>query len=166
MKGVKTLHLLRHAKSDWDDKSLTDHERPLAPRGVKAARQLARHLEEAPIELELVLCSTARRARETLDLIRPALGDVSVKYEEDLYGAAPDELITRLRRVPKTVGAVLVIGHNPGIEEAARRLLGPGQAPGHFPTGALASMTFPTEDWGSIHNADAEAIGFVTPKGL
>ncbi len=163
---MKTLHLLRHAKSDWDDKSLTDHERPLAPRGEKAARQLAKHLQESPIALDLVICSTARRTRETLELIRPALGTVSVKFDEDVYAASADKLIARLHRVPAKVGAVMLIGHNPGMEELAWLLLGPGRAPGHFPTGALASMTFAAEDWRSIREGGANPTGFLTPKEL
>nr|MDQ6918773.1 histidine phosphatase family protein [Candidatus Dormibacteraeota bacterium] len=162
-----TLHLLRHAKSDWDDKSLTDHERPLAPRGVKAAHQLARHLEDSPIVVDLVICSTARRTRETLELIRQALGDVSVKFDDDLYAASTDKLLARLHRVPAKVGAVMLIGHNPGMEELAWLLLGPGRAPGDFPTAALASMTFAAaDDWRSIREGAGKRIGFVTPKDL
>ncbi len=163
---MKTLHLLRHAKSDWADQSLPDKERPLAPRGIKAARQLARRLEDNPLELDLVLCSTARRTRETLALIRPVLGEAAVKFEEGLYGAGADELVERLRKVPRKIGAVMIIGHNPGIEEAAWLLLGPDRAPGHFPTGALASMSFAGEDWRSIRDGGAESIGFITPKDL
>jgi phosphohistidine phosphatase len=161
---MRTLHLLRHAKSDWADEKLPDRERPLAARGVKAARQLALRLKEKPIEVDLVLCSTARRTRETLELIRPALGKADIKLEDGLYGAAADELIARLRRVPKKVGAVLVIGHNPGIEEAAWLLLGPDRAPGHFPTCALAGIRFAVEDWRSIEEGGGEPIGFITPK--
>ena len=163
---MKTLHLLRHAKSDWDDESLPDQERPLAPRGIKAARQLAARLKEKPIEAELVLCSTARRTRETLDLIRTALGEADLKFEDGLYGAGAEELIARLRRLPKKIGAVMVIGHNPGIEEAAWLLLGPDRSPGHFPTGALASLRFEVEDWRSIKEGGAELLGFITPKDL
>ena len=163
---MKVLLLLRHAKSDWAEEALPDKERPLAPRGVKAARQLAVRLKEKPIEVDLVLCSTARRTRETLELIRPALGKADIKFEDGLYGAGADDLIVRVRHVPKKIGAVLVIGHNPGIEEAAWLLLGPDRAPGHFPTGALASMRFAVEDWRSIQEGSAERLGFSTPKDL
>jgi len=162
---VKTLHLLRHAKSDWEDEALRDHERPLAPRGIKAARRLAEHFEKAPLEVDLVLCSTARRTRETLELILPALGKVEVKFEHELYGAGADELELRLRRLPSKVRAVLVVGHNPGLEELASLLLGRG-GPGHFPTGALASLRFGAADWRSIRAVAAEVIGFVTPKEI
>ena len=162
---MKTLHLLRHAKSDWEDGALPDHQRPLAPRGIKAARRLAEHLAKDPLEVDLVLCSTASRTRETLELILPALGRVDVSFEEDLYGAGAGELQARLRRLSRRVGAVLVIGHNPGLEELASLLLGPA-APGHFPTLALASMRFPVADWRSIREGSAEPIAFVTPKEI
>jgi phosphohistidine phosphatase len=163
---MKTLHLLRHAKSDWGDDSLTDHERPLAPRGIKAAGRLAQHLKQEPIELDLVLCSTARRARETMELIRPALGKVEVAIEDDLYGAGADELIRRVKRVPAKIEAVMVIGHNPGMEEVAGLLLGLDKAPGHFPTCALASLRILSRDWRSIRSGDAELIAFLTPKEI
>ncbi len=162
---MKTLHLLRHAKSDWEEGALRDRERPLAPRGIKAARRLAEHFHKAPLEVDLVLCSTARRTRETLDLILPALGKVQVKFEDDLYGAGADALELRLRRLPRKVRAVLVVGHNPGLEELASLLLGPS-GPGHLPTGALLSVRFPADDWPSIRAVAAEAIGFVTPKEI
>jgi phosphohistidine phosphatase len=163
---VKNLHLLRHAKSDWADESLPDKERPLAPRGIKAARRLAGHLEKAPIEVDLVLCSTARRTRETLDLIRAALGDVDVRFDDAVYGASAEELIELLRRLPKKVGAVMIIGHNPGLEEVAWLLLGPKKAPGHFPTGALASVRLGVEDWRSVAEGGGSPDGFIIPKEL
>jgi phosphohistidine phosphatase len=163
---VKTLHLLRHAKSDWADDSLPDQERPLAPRGIKAARQLAQHLEANPIEVDLVLCSPARRTRETLELLRPALGSVAVKFDQTIYAAAGEELLTRLRRVSKNVGAVMIIGHNPGVEEAAWLLLGPGRAPGHFPTCALAGLRLPAAGWKEVEEGTADLVAFLTPKDL
>ena len=163
---MKTVHLLRHAKSDWDDEALQDRERPLAPRGIKASRQLAQHLKTQHFEVDLVLCSTARRTRETLELLRPALGKAEIKFEEDLYGAGADELELRLRRLPKKVAAVLIVGHNPGIEELASLLLPPAAGPGHFPTGALSSLRLLVNDWKAIVEGEAESTGFITPKEL
>ena len=163
---MKTVHLLRHAKSDWGDEGLEDHERPLAPRGIQASRQLAQHLKKGHFEVGLVLCSTAQRARETLELLRPALGMAEIKFEAGLYGAGADELESRLRRLPKKVAGVLIVGHNPGIEELASLLLPPSESPGHFPTGTLASLRFPVSDWNSIVEGEAESIGFITPKEL
>jgi phosphohistidine phosphatase SixA len=86
---MKRLYLLRHAKSSWKDATLGDHDRPLAGRGRRASKVIARRLRDRGIEPEVVLCSTARRARETLDRIAPALGAPAVEFEPDLYARLP-----------------------------------------------------------------------------
>src|SRR5262245_6241843 len=116
---MKHLYLLRHAKSSWKDTSLPDHDRPLAGRGRRAAKAIAGHLREQGIEPELVLCSTARRARETLERIEPALGASALCLEDELYAAGAPALLERLRSVPDPVGSVMLIGHNPALEELA-----------------------------------------------
>ena len=90
--GGKKVHLLRHAKSDWADEGLDDHDRPLAPRGRKPGGRLREHLENHPLKLDLVLSSTARRAREKLSLLSPDTGAAAVPFEEQRYEAGPDEL--------------------------------------------------------------------------
>ena len=94
----------------------------LAGRGRRAAKALARHVREERIEPELVLCSTARRARETLERIEPALGVADVRFEPALYGASAGALLERLHDVPDDVGSVMLIGHNPGLQELALEL--------------------------------------------
>jgi phosphohistidine phosphatase len=117
------LLLLRHAKSSWDDPSLTDRDRPLSKRGRAAARRMGEHLRASGGRIDLVLCSSALRTRETLE--RLALGVADVRVEDRLYGAGPDELLDRLRDVAGDPGAVLVIGHDPGMHELAAALAGP-----------------------------------------
>jgi phosphohistidine phosphatase len=119
----KRLYLLRHAKSSWKQPELADHDRPLASRGRRAAKAIARHLRERQIAPELVLCSTARRARETLERIEPALATAAVRREPQLYRASADVLFERLRTVPDDVASVMLIGHNPAIEQLALDLL-------------------------------------------
>src|SRR3954468_4693715 len=122
---MKRLYLLRHAKSSWDEPGLADRDRPLAPRGRKAARLIAEHMRREGIAPELVLCSPARRAHQTLDAILPALGDkATVMVEPELYGASEPELIERLRRLADSVGSAMLIGHNPGIQGLALTLAG------------------------------------------
>ena len=117
---MHTLYLLRHAKSSWSDPTLPDEERPLAPRGRRDAKRVAEHLVQLGIEPELVLCSSARRTRETLELIRPALdATTSVALEAELYAATADTLLEHLRAVPDGVASVLLIGHNPGLQDLA-----------------------------------------------
>jgi phosphohistidine phosphatase len=100
---VKRLLLLRHAKSSWDDPDLDDHDRPLAKRGRRASQTIAKHLSRESVTAELVLCSSAQRARETLERIAPALGDgVDVQIEPELYGASEDRLLERCEPSPRT----------------------------------------------------------------
>src|SRR5712691_5192063 len=114
---MHTLYLLRHAKSDWSDPTLPDHERPLAQRGRRDAKRIGRHLVQLGIAPELVLCSSARRARETLERLQPAFGTTStVKVEAELYAASSDQLLDRIRAVPEKVTSLMLIGHNPGLQ--------------------------------------------------
>jgi phosphohistidine phosphatase len=150
---------------------LADHDRPLAGRGRRAAGAIADHLRTGGIEPDLVLCSTARRARETLDAIAPALPEAAVEFERELYGAGEQELLERLRRLPDTVASVLVIGHNPGIEELAVELAPPGapllaELEAKYPTGALAALAFPGDSWTELGAGSADLIGFVRPRDL
>ena len=117
---VKRLWLLRHAKSSWEEPGLADHDRPLAPRGRKASKRIARWVSANGVQPELVLCSTAIRARATLDLISGALGSPVVRFEDGIYHATAEGLLERLRTVPDDVGDVLVVGHNPGLHRSSR----------------------------------------------
>jgi phosphohistidine phosphatase len=160
----KRLFLLRHAKSSWSDPGLADHDRPLAPRGRRAAALIGEHLRAAQSAPELVLCSSARRARETLEHLRIA-GELEVGSE--LYAASPDELLDRLRRLPEDLGAVMLIGHNPSIHELAAGLAQPGSGllEHKYPTGALAVLAF-TGPWASLRPQRADLVEFVRPRDL
>ncbi len=164
MVGAKHLLLLRHAKSSWDDPALADHDRPLAARGRKASKLIGAHLRREQIEISLVLCSSARRARETLELVAPS-GEVRI--ERELYGASADELLERLHRVPDEVAEVMLIGHNPAFQDLAVALVGAGSelASRKFPTGALATLMF-TGPWRALEHGHAELAAFVTPREL
>jgi phosphohistidine phosphatase len=167
---TRTIYLLRHAKSSWDDPGLPDHERPLAPRGRRAGKQMAEHLRETGVAPELVLCSSAVRTRQTLDLIRAALGDTAVEVEDGLYGAGSDDLLDRLRSLPDSTSSVLLLGHNPGLEQLALLLAGSGdeldRLQAKFPTGALATIAVPPAPWSSLNEGDGELTAFVVPKQL
>ena len=169
---MKTVYLLRHAKSSWDDPSLPDHDRPLASRGRRAARKLADHLRGIDPAPALVLCSTARRATETLDAILPALEPApGVRLEEELYHASGEELVHRLLEIPRTVPSVLLVGHNPSIQLAALMLARNGdpvliaRLRDKMPTGALATLEL-DEEWTSAAAGDARLVSFVVPRDL
>jgi phosphohistidine phosphatase len=163
---VKYLYILRHAKSSWDDAELADHERPLAPRGERAAARIAEHVRGEEIAPALVLCSTALRARQTLAALLPVLaGDTEIRLEEALYGAGLDDVLARVREVPEAVPSVLLIGHNPTLHELARALTGREDALERFPTGALASVTFTTA-WAELAEGGGQLEGLVVPREL
>jgi phosphohistidine phosphatase len=161
---MKQLHILRHAKSSWEEPDLADHERPLAPRGEKAAVRIADHVRSEGIAPELFLCSTALRTRQTLAALLPVLaGDVEIRLEDGLYGAGLGELLARLREVDDAVGSALVLGHNPTLHELALALTGRSDSLERFPTGALASVTF-TGAWADLAEGAAKLEGFFVPK--
>jgi phosphohistidine phosphatase len=165
-----TLHLLRHAKSSWDPPQLEDGDRPLAPRGERAARKLARHLAALRVAPDLVLCSSALRARQTLQLIGPALPRTAdVLIEDGLYGAAGRDLLDRLRRVGAGAVEVMLVGHNPGIHDLALTLGGntaPESMIARFPTGALVSLRPRATAWEQLQPGSAEITRIVLPRDL
>ena len=167
--AVRLVHVVRHAKSSWADEGLPDHERPLAPRGRRAARRLAAHLRAAGVRPDLVLCSSAVRARQTLDLLRPGLPDpVEVLVEGDLYGAPAAALLDRLRRLPDEVGAVMLVGHNPGLQDLVLTLAARGgdraRVRDGFPTAALATLAVPSGPWSGLGPGAAELAEYVIPR--
>jgi phosphohistidine phosphatase len=169
---VKVLYLLRHAKSSWDDPGLSDHERPLAPRGRRAAARIAEHLKREGIRPALVLCSSSRRTRQTLEPVAAAVPDVPVKVEADLYGAGEGTLLRCVKRLPDAADSVLVLGHNPGLHDLALTLAegGDGEALARLrakmPTAALATLAAPVTRWRDLRPGGAELVAFVVPREL
>jgi phosphohistidine phosphatase len=169
---MRTLHLLRHAKSSWDDPTVRDHDRPLAPRGARAARKIADYLASASVDPALVLCSSARRTVETLEELRPAISKTAtVSIDPELYGADATEILELLRSVDPQIREVLVIGHNPGLQDLAIDLAGEEEAGlvnalrTKFPTGALATFDVQV-GWAGLGPGHAHLTHFVTPREL
>lgn len=167
-----TLHLLRHAKSSWDDPRLDDHERPLNKRGRRAAKAMGRFLAETPPAPDRVLCSSAARTRETWERVARELGaEPAVEILDALY-LAPTQRMLEVLRAVQDAPCVLVIGHNPGIEDFARRLAGGGDANAwermraRYPTAALATLAFPAARWPEVTPAAGELVRFTTPHDL
>ena len=168
---MRCLYLLRHAKSSWSDAAASDAERPLAPRGRRAAERMAAHIHDADVRPSLVLCSSALRTRETLAAILPALGEaVVVVIDPSLYSASAAEIVDRVRAASDDVPSIMVIGHNPGMQELALSLATSGPALSAvregFVTGALATLEFSGEHWRLLAPGTAELVGFVAPRGL
>lgn len=168
---VKRLLLMRHAKSSWDDPKLADAERPLAPRGRKAAARVAKHMKKSGLEPSIVLCTSAVRARQTLEILKSALPEsTTVKIEPRLYTAGSKELMNRLRRLSGRARSVLIIGHNPAIQELALELLSDeaqaAEVSKKFPTAALAIFDVRIREWKNLGPGKASLVNFVTPKKL
>lgn len=168
---MKTLLLLRHAKSSWDDPGVSDAERPLTGRGQKAAARMGRLLAERGLSPDLILCSTARRARETCDGVAPALAsDPDLHFEKQLYLADPATLLRLVQHLPDGAEAALVIGHNPGLERFAARLVGSASGDalqrmgGKFPTAALAVFRFDVTRWRDVALARGRLEDFIAPR--
>jgi phosphohistidine phosphatase len=167
---MKRLYLLRHAKSSWDDPTLADRDRPLAPRGRRAAKAMAQHLREEKIAPELVLCSPAVRTRQTLTEIAPGLDEnADVRIEDNLYAASAATLLEVLHELPDEVGSVMLIAHNPGVQDLASSLAGGGpgieRVKSKFPTAALATLEL-DGSWHELAPGDAELVTFVKLKEL
>jgi phosphohistidine phosphatase len=165
---LKRLFLLRHAKSSWDDPGIDDHDRPLAPRGRRASALIAEHLRRERIAPGLVLCSSARRTQETLERVM-APDPAKVRIERELYGASSEDLLRRLREVSDEVESVMLIGHQPAIQELALDLAGEGpelvRVKAKFPTAALATLAF-AGGWSGLGSGSAELVAYVKPKQL
>lgn len=162
---MRTVYLLRHAKSSWDDSTLADHDRPLAPRGSNAVPLVADHMRSEGVVPEVVLCSTARRTRQTLALLGDAIAaDSDLRIESDLYSASADTLVARLRELHDTVERVLVIGHNPGLERLVWLLT--RDRPAKFPTAALATLDATIDRWIDLKPGSAQLTDFVRPRDL
>ena len=173
MGDVRTLFLLRHAKSSWADPAVPDHDRPLDPSGVRAARRMADHVISRGDRPALVLCSSARRAVDTLEALRPALGDSArIQVEDDLYGADGREILDQLRKVQDQIGSVMVVGHNPALHDLAIELAGNGEESAmsqlrtKFPPGALATLDLGKSGWSQLGPGRAYLARMVLPKQL
>jgi phosphohistidine phosphatase len=167
---MRQLFVMRHAKSSWDDPGLDDHDRPLAPRGQRAVKLLHGYIRTHGIEPSLVLCSTSRRTRETLEGIAPSGEHV---IEPGLYAANAAAIIERLRQLPPETGSAMVIGHNPAMQILVMRLAA-GTPSGEddlatvqrkFPTGALATLTFECS-WTELAPDAATLTALARPKDL
>jgi phosphohistidine phosphatase len=163
----RRLVLLRHAKSDWPD--VADHERPLAKRGRRDAPAVGRWLVTSGYLPDAVVCSTARRARETWDLtaaqLPPGASPV-VRYEPRVYEASALGLLMLVREFDPAWRTALVVGHNPGLAELTVGLLGPdAEAPAAFPTAFTAVLGLPGP-WEGAAPQEARLLAFAVPDKL
>jgi len=170
---MRTLYLLRHAKSSWEDPALADFDRPLNARGRRACTQMGRYMAATLNPADLVLCSAARRTRETWERLSANLDWSSrLCLERNLYDASAQTLLKRLRTVEPGCQRLLVVGHNPAMQELALLLSAENQSTVRsrlarkFPTGALAEIALGETDWRGLATGSGRLEGFVRPNDV
>jgi phosphohistidine phosphatase len=164
------LVVLRHAKADWPA-GVADHDRPLGRRGVRDSAAVGRWLVDNGNVPDLVWCSTAARTRQTWEHVGSQLGTTcEVNFEDQVYDAGVDDLLAVLRQTPKKTGRVLLVGHNPGVQDLvlmlADRASGDARALAEtkFPTSGLAVLDV-AGDWADLGQGRADLATFVVPRG-
>lgn len=174
---MRQLLLLRHAKSSWDDPSLPDHARPLNARGRRAAQAMAAAMRDLGLAPDVVLVSSARRTLQTLEAISPFPDSPLIEPMDDLYLAPWPRLLDLLRRAPETARSIMLIGHNPGLQDLALALIGAAGMTGGtaaaaarriaegFPTCALAEFGIATP-WHDLAEGGARLVRFLAPADL
>lgn len=170
---MRQLAFLRHAKSDWGAANLPDHERPLSARGERAALVMGRYLAQIGYRAQTVVCSTAMRTRQTLDLVGSQCALPGAHFTRDLYLCGPRDLIRSLQSLPASAGDVLIVGHNPDIELAVQFLANPASAPdllrsvtAKYPTAGLTLLGIPTGSAFPGPDRCAALLDFQSPKML
>jgi phosphohistidine phosphatase len=164
-KRAKTLYLFRHAKSSWDDPSLSDFERPLNKRGEKAAPLMGKVMRARDVCPSVVICSPAKRTRQTakLALKKAGLDEAEIVFENGLYLATTGGLIEIIRKTDDLLSTAMLIGHNPGLSELVYLLTGVEEA---FPTGALACLRLNIAHWKDVKTGCGKMEWIVRPREI
>ncbi|WP_448006384.1 SixA phosphatase family protein [Agromyces bauzanensis] len=160
---MKTLVLVRHAKSSWDHPGLADHERPLNDRGRRDAPRMGRRLASFGLEPDLILSSTAVRALTTAELIVESLGlDADrIVADERLYATSVDGLLGVIGELDPSVGTAFVVGHNPEMTSLVHRFT---DEIGQLPTCAAAEFRFEADAWDELDEGLVRGVRFATPR--
>jgi phosphohistidine phosphatase len=169
---MKSLTLLRHAKSGWDDPVSRDFDRPLNPRGRRAARTVGAEMKAQGLAFDLVRASPARRVIETLAEAAAGYGEIEPDYDERLYLASAATLLAIVRHAPDDVQRLLLVGHNPGLEELALLLSRRdgdklrGEVEVKYPTGTVAEIELPADHWAEVKGGTGRIVRFIRPRDL
>lgn len=161
---MKTIYLLRHAKSSWKDESLSDIERPLNGRGKRASETMGAFLKREKVMVDLVLSSSAVRARQTTDRFLAAANiSTDVRFDERMYEAEVQRLLEIVKQIENTKNSVLLVGHNPGFEEFLEWLTGTIDT---MPTATLAKVVLKASSWSGVCEKVGTLEWIVKPKQL
>jgi len=159
---MRTLYLLRHAKSSWSDASLRDFDRPLNDRGREAAKRIGERLASESLSAPFVICSPALRTRQTAEIVFESSGlSAEQRFEERVYEASLRDLLQVVSEIHDDKHVAIVIGHNPGLEELLAFLTGESR---RMPTCALAKVTFDVASWRDVSSGGQKLEWFITPK--
>ena len=159
----KSLILFRHGKSDWNADYSSDHQRPLAPRGVNAAKTMGKLLSASQNLPDLIICSTAFRARQTLDLAyQSGNWNSEIEFSDALYGCNCSTIITILQQLKIAKNSVMLVGHEPTWSSLTSLLIGGGSI--RFPTAAMARIDFNCSQWQSIRAEAGELRWLLQPR--
>lgn len=164
---MKTVLLMRHAKSDWGEAGLEDFDRPLNGRGADDAPRMGKALAKVAGSPDRIVASTARRAKQTAELVaRASAYEGEIAWEPALYGAPGTIWMETIRKLPEKAGNVLIVAHSPGIGEAAALLLGGrgGRARLRFPTGAIACVESTVDRWTDLGPGEGELRWLLIPR--
>jgi phosphohistidine phosphatase len=170
---MKTLYLMRHAKAGWDDPQQRDFDRPLTPRGEAAAVLMGRFLRAQSISVDVLLASPAVRNAMTWDRLESSWkSSLAPIFEQSIYMATVDTLLGLVQASPRSAKAMMLLGHNPGMEDLSFKLIGDGDEGGidlldhGFTTAAIAELSFDVADWSDITAKSATLQRFITPRSL
>lgn len=167
---MKRLSLLRHAKSEWDDPSLTDFQRPLNGRGREAARTMGREMQRLGLAFDCIVASPAARVTETIDGLEHSYGTLAPCYDERVYLASVETLLEIVRATDNGCDTLLLVGHNPGMERLALLLSRGGalhdKVAEKYPTGALAEIAFAVASWRDVRESGGTLERFLRPRDL
>lgn len=168
---MKTLTLLRHAKSTWDDPVARDFDRPLNKRGRRAAQTIGREMRAQALTFDQVIASPATRVRETLDEVSDGYGrSLDPEFNQRVYLAHPETLLEIVRGTPDATQSLLIVGHNPGLERLAILLTSSGALRSEleikYPTATLAEIRLPVERWQDVSEGMGALTRFIRPRDL
>jgi phosphohistidine phosphatase len=168
---MKILTLLRHAKSSWDDPIKRDFDRPLNPRGRRAARTIGREMRSLGLGFDRVVASPARRVVETIEEVASSFGPLAPEHDGRVYLGQAAALVELVRETPDRVGRLLLVGHNPGLEELALFLAGDegplrAEVAVKYPTGTLAEIALPVAHWRDVGKGQGTIVRFIRPRDL
>jgi phosphohistidine phosphatase len=168
---MKTLTLLRHAKSTWDDPVARDFDRPLNRRGRRAAQAVGREMRTQGLTFDRVIASPAVRVKETLDGIVEGYGKaLNPTFDERVYLASTATLLDLVHDAPNQAGTLLIVGHNPGLEALTLLLAQEGdlrdQVAVKYPTATLAEISLPVQSWGHVAKGTGTLARLIRPRDL